>query len=56
MGTQRLKQVVSGREGARLRLIERRVGAELAHMLKRHVDVTLRVKVRKNAALPLPLL
>lgn len=53
VATQRMKQVVLGQDQARVARIARRVGAELAHMMKKHVTVSLRVKVRKNAVLPL---
>ena len=53
MATQRLKQVVLGQDHERRARIETRVGAEMAHMMRKHVALTLRVKVRKNAMVPL---
>jgi GTPase Era involved in 16S rRNA processing len=53
VATQRLKQMVLGQNHDRCARIEQRVGAELAHMMRKHVKVTLRVKVRKNAVIPL---
>ena len=47
MATQRLKQVVLGQDHERRARIETRVGAEMAHMMRKHVALTLRVKVRK---------
>lgn len=52
MRTQRVKQMVSGPNNERLMRIQRTVGAEMAHMLKRRVEVSLKVKVRKDAVLP----
>lgn len=54
--TQRVKQLVCGADNARMSRIERTVGAELAHMLKRRIVLAVKVKVRKDAALPVDLL
>ena len=51
--THRLKQRIVGKQAERTVRIEHRVGAELAHMLRKRVRVQLRVKVRKGAELPL---
>lgn len=53
VATQRLKGMVQGQNRERAQMMERRVGAELAHMLRKHVTLSVRVRVRKNATLPL---
>ena len=53
VATQRLKGLVQGQGRERAAKVERRVGSELAHMLRKHVTLSLRVRVRKNATLPL---
>ena len=53
MPTQRIKQRVLGQNHERCARVEQRVGAELAHMMRKHVAVKVRVKVRKNAVIPL---
>jgi GTPase Era involved in 16S rRNA processing len=52
VGTRRYKEMVEGKQGERVKRIEVRVGAELAHMMKRHVQLHLRVKLKKNPYLP----
>jgi GTPase Era involved in 16S rRNA processing len=50
--THRLKEIVEGPKKERTQRINVRVGAELAHMIKRRVEVNVKVKVRKNASIP----
>jgi GTPase Era involved in 16S rRNA processing len=48
----RMKARVEGGNGERTARIMQRVGAELAHMMKRHVNIHLRVKVQTNFQVP----
>lgn len=48
----RLKARVTGVKGERVERLQQRVGAELAHMMRRRVEVTVRVKVRTGHQLP----
>lgn len=52
VATRRLKERVEGSKGGRSKRIVDRAGAELAHMMKRYVQVHLRVKVKNNPYLP----
>lgn len=52
MASVRLKARVTGVKGERVERLQQRVGAELAHMMRRRVEVTVRVKVRTGHQLP----
>lgn len=52
VATHRLKERVEGHRGERTKRIVDRVGSELAHMMKRHVQLHIRVKVMRNPYLP----
>lgn len=53
MGTEKLKKMILGTNRERVKKMEVRVGAELAHMMRQTVKVAVKVNARKNAALPL---
>lgn len=48
----RMKTRVQGEQKERLKRLQERVGAELAHMMHRRVEVAVRVKVRPNFSVP----
>lgn len=48
----RMKGRVQGAKSERLQRLRERVGAELAHMMRRRVEVTVRVKVKPNFQVP----
>jgi GTPase Era involved in 16S rRNA processing len=45
MPSARLRDIVAGKDGARVARINTRVGAELAHMTRRYVDLSVSVRV-----------
>jgi GTPase Era involved in 16S rRNA processing len=53
VGTEKLKKMILGTNRERVKKMEVRVGAELAHMMRQTVKVAVKVNARKNAALPL---
>lgn len=52
VASMRLKGRVQGENRDRVQRLQERVGAELAHMIKRRVEVTVRVKVKPNFHVP----
>lgn len=48
----RMKGRVQGPQSERLQRLRQRVGAELAHMMHRRVEVTVRVKLKPNFQVP----
>jgi hypothetical protein len=48
-----MREMVLGKNRERVRKMEVRVGAELAHMMRKSVQVKVTAKARKNAVMPL---